>query len=101
MECVSDVRSKQRNFEESKKRFLRVCTHKDVTKVLLHHDNMRPQHAYSRVHHEASVGSSASSTFLPGFGSFRLPSFRSLEGAIPRKKFEDDEEVIFKVKSWL
>jgi hypothetical protein len=55
------------------KPFRRVRPHKDVTEVLLHHDN-------------ASVYCPASSTSQPGSGFFRLPSFQSFERCNPRKE---------------
>jgi hypothetical protein len=51
--------------ETLKTRFRRVRPHKDVTKVLFHHNNARPhthKFAYPRGHHKASVDCPASST---------------------------------------
>jgi hypothetical protein len=82
-----------------KKRLRRVRLHKDVTKVLLHHDNARPYtSAYSRGHHKASVDCPASSTLL---ASCDYQFFSPLKDAICGKKFVDDEEVISEVKRWL
>jgi hypothetical protein len=55
-----------------KKRFQRVCPHKDMIKELLHHDNARP---HTSLHtREASVDCPASSTKQLRSGSFQLPS---------------------------
>jgi hypothetical protein len=71
-----------------KKRFRRVRSHKDVTKSASSTRQCEAAHkvAYPRGHHKTAVECLASSTVQPGSGSFRLPSFRSLERCNPRKE---------------
>jgi histone-lysine N-methyltransferase SETMAR len=83
-----------------KKRFRRVRPHKDVTKVLLHHDNVRP---HTSLHTREAI-TKLQWTVLPHppYSLDLAPSdyhlFSPLKDAIRGKKFEDDEEVISEVK---
>jgi histone-lysine N-methyltransferase SETMAR len=86
-----------------KKRFWRVRPHKDVTKVLLHHDKARP---CTSLHTQEAI-TKLQWTVLPHppYSPDMAPSdyhnFSPLKDAIRGKKFEDDEEVISEVKRWL
>jgi histone-lysine N-methyltransferase SETMAR len=86
-----------------KKRCRRVRSHKDVTKVLLHHDNARP-HTSLRIR-EAITKLQWTVLSQPPYSPDLAPSdyhlFDLLKDAIRGKKFEDDEEVITEVKRWL
>jgi histone-lysine N-methyltransferase SETMAR len=87
--------------ETLKKRFRRVRSHKDVTKVLLQHDNARP-HTSLRTR-EAITKLQWTVLPHPPYSPDLAPSdyhlFGPLKGAIRGKRFEDDEEVIAEVKS--
>jgi histone-lysine N-methyltransferase SETMAR len=86
-----------------KKGFQRVRPHKNVTKVLLHHDNARPRTSL----HTREAITEPQWTVLPHppYSPDLAPSdyhpFSPLKDAIREKKFEDDEEVISEVKTWL
>jgi histone-lysine N-methyltransferase SETMAR len=86
-----------------KKRFRRVRPHKDVTKVLLHHDNARPHTSLNN--REAVTKLQWTVLHHPTYSSELAPSdyllFSSLKDVIRGKKFEDDEEFISEVKRWL
>jgi histone-lysine N-methyltransferase SETMAR len=83
-----------------KRRFRRVRPHKDATKVLIYHDNVRP---HTSLHTREAI-TKLQWTVLPHppYSPDLAPSgyhiFSPLKDAIRRKKFEDDEEVISEVK---
>jgi transposase len=85
-----------------KERFRRVCPHKDVPKVL-HHDSARPHTSLHTI--EAITELQWTVLPHPPYSPDLAPSdyhlFSPLKDAISEKKFEDDEEVISEVKSWL
>jgi transposase len=89
--------------ETLKKRFRRVRPHKDVTKVLLHHDNARPH----TILHTREAITKLQWTVLPHppYSPDLAPSdyhlVSTLKNSIREKKFDDDEEVISEVKRWL
>jgi histone-lysine N-methyltransferase SETMAR len=89
--------------ETLKKRFRRVRPHKDVTKVLLHHDNARP---HTSLHTREAI-TKLQWTVLPHppYSPDLAPSdyhlFSPLKDANRGNKFEDDEEVISEVKRCL
>jgi histone-lysine N-methyltransferase SETMAR len=89
--------------ETLKKGFRRVRPHKDVTKVLLHHDNARPHTSlHTReaiIKHQWTV--LPHPPYSPGMAPFDYHLFSPLKDAIHGKKFEEDEEVISEVKRWL
>jgi histone-lysine N-methyltransferase SETMAR len=89
--------------ETLKNCFRRVRSHKDVTKVLLHHDNARP-HTSLRTR-EAIINLQWTVLSHPPYSSDQAPSVYHLIGplkdAIRGKRSEDDEEVIIEVKRWL
>jgi hypothetical protein len=86
--------------ETLKKRFRRVHPHKDVKKVLLHHDNAR---TLTNLHTPEAI-TKLQWTVLPhpqyspdlGLSDYHL--FSPLKDAIRGKKFEDDEKVISEVE---
>jgi predicted RNA-binding protein YlxR (DUF448 family) len=82
-----------------KKRFLRVRPHKDLTEVVLHHDNSRP---HTSLHiREAFTNFSGLSClihFTAGCGSFRLPSFQSFERCNLRKQVWGRRGSHFRIK---
>jgi histone-lysine N-methyltransferase SETMAR len=86
-----------------KKRFRRFRPHKDVAKVLLHHDNARP---HTSLHTREAI-TKVQWTVLPhppyspdlASSDYRL--FSPSKEAIRGKKFEDNEEFISEVKRWL
>jgi transposase len=85
-----------------KKRFRRVRPHKDVTKVLLYHDNARP---HTSLHTREAITKLQWTVlsyppYRPDLAPFDYHLFSPLKDTI-RKKFEDDEEVISEVKRWL
>jgi histone-lysine N-methyltransferase SETMAR len=86
-----------------KKRFRRVRPYKDVTKVLLHHDNARPhtglltREAITKLQWTVLPHP----PYSPDLASSDYCLFSPLKDAIYGKKFEDDEEVISEVKRWL
>jgi histone-lysine N-methyltransferase SETMAR len=83
-----------------KKRFRRIRPQKDVTKVILHHDNAMP---HTSLHTRQAIPK-LQWTFLPHppYRPDLAPSgyhlFSSLKYAIREKKFEDDKEVISEAK---
>jgi hypothetical protein len=89
--------------ETLKKCFQGVCPHKDVTKVLLHHNNARPD---TSVHTQEAI-TKLQWTVLPHppyileLAPSNYHLFSPLKDAICKKKFEDNEEVISEVKRWL
>jgi histone-lysine N-methyltransferase SETMAR len=89
--------------ETLKKRFRRLRPHKDVTEVLLHHENARPHTSL----YSLEAITKLQWTVLPHPSySLDLTSsdyhlFSPLKGAIRGKKFESDREVISEVKRWL
>jgi histone-lysine N-methyltransferase SETMAR len=91
------------NMKKMKKRFRRVRPHKEVTKVLLHHDNTRLHTSL----HTREVIRKLQWTVLPHppYSPDLAPSdyhlLSSLKDAIRGKKFENDEEGISEVKKWL
>jgi transposase len=76
-----------------KKRFRKVRPNKDVTKVLLHHDNSRP---YTNLHTREAI-TKLQWTVLPHPPYRPDPSdyhlFSPLKDAIRGRKFEDEEGV--------
>jgi histone-lysine N-methyltransferase SETMAR len=91
------------NMKKMKKRFRRVRPHKEVTKMLLHHDN-------ARLHtnlHTRKVIRTLQWTVLPHppYSPDLAPSdyhlLSPLKDAIRGKKLENDEEGISEVKRWL
>jgi histone-lysine N-methyltransferase SETMAR len=89
--------------ETLKKRFRRVRPHKDMTKVLLHHDNAK---SHTCLHtREAITKLQWTALPHPPYSPDLAPSdyhlFSPLKDTIRGKKFEDDEEVISEVKIWL
>jgi transposase len=89
--------------KKMKKRFRRVRPHKDVTKMLIHHDHVRP---HASLHTREAI-TKLQWTVLPHppYSPDLAPSdyhlFSPLKDAISEKKCEDYEEVISEVKRWL
>jgi transposase len=86
-----------------KKRFQRVRPHKDVIKVLLHHDNARP---HTSLHTRGAITKLqwivlSHPPYSPDLAPSDYHLFSPLKDAICRKKYVDDKEVISKVKRWL
>jgi histone-lysine N-methyltransferase SETMAR len=82
-----------------KTRYWRVRPHKDVTKMLLHHDNARP---HTTLHTREAITKLQWTVLpLPPYSPDLAPSdyhiFSPLKDAIRGRKFEDDEEVISEV----
>jgi hypothetical protein len=94
-----------KTLKKLKKLFRRLRPHKDVTKVLLHHENVRPYTCTSM--HTREAVTKLQWTLLPHtpYSPDVAPSnyhlFRPLKHAIGGKKFQDDEEVISEVKRWM
>jgi transposase len=86
-----------------KKRFRTVRPYKDVTKVLLHHDNAR---LHTSLHTREAITKLQWTVLLhapysPDLAPPDYNLFSPLKDVIRGKKFEDDEEVISKIKRWL
>jgi histone-lysine N-methyltransferase SETMAR len=83
-----------------KKHFWRVRSHKDVTKVLLHHDNARPHTSLCTREAIAKLQWTVLShqPYSPVLAPSDYHRFGPLKDAIRGKRFEHDEEVITKVK---
>jgi histone-lysine N-methyltransferase SETMAR len=92
-----------KTLKKLKKLFRRLRPHKDVTKVLLHLENVRP---HTCMHTREAV-TKLQWTLLPhtSYSPDVAPShyhlFRPLKQAIRGNKFQDDEEVISEVKTWM
>jgi histone-lysine N-methyltransferase SETMAR len=89
--------------ETLKKRFRRVCPHKDVTKVLLHQDNARP---HTSLHtREAITKIQWTALPHPPYSPDLAPSdyhlFSPFKDAVRGKKFEGAEKFVSEVKMWL
>jgi hypothetical protein len=57
--------------------------------------------AFPRGHHKASVDCLPHPPYSPDLAASNYHLFSPLKNAISRNKFEDDDEVISEVKTWL
>jgi histone-lysine N-methyltransferase SETMAR len=89
--------------ETLKKRFRRVRPHKDVTKVLFHHDNAKP---HTSLHTREAITKFQWTVpphppYSPDLAPSNYHLFSPLKDTIRGKKFQDEEEVISEIKRWL